>query len=73
MFFIIHRYMIVEIKTSIHVSLYNNTTVYCKIIIIRWIFNFVYFVGSAIQEIKIPTKIIFIYFSNIAYELKSIN
>jgi len=32
---------------------------YCKIIFIRWTFNFIVFVSKAIQEFKIPT--IYIY------------
>ena len=32
---------------------------YCQIIFIRWTFNFVFLVGRAIHEIKIPTKLLF--------------
>jgi len=30
--------------------------IYCELILIWWTFNFVYFVGRAIYEFKIPTK-----------------
>jgi len=31
-------------------------SIYCEIIYFRWIFNFVYFMGRAIHEVKIPMK-----------------
>ena len=45
---------------------------YSEIIYIGWTFNFMYFLGSAIHEFKIPIKFL-IHFSNIAYNLKSMN
>ena len=41
-------------------KLYEVFTVnYCEIYFIRWIFNFVFFMGRAIHEFKIPTKYLF--------------
>ena len=45
---------------------------YCKIINIRWTFNFVHFVAKAIHKIRFPTKNI-IHSSNIAQNFISTN
>ena len=37
----------------------QNNVVYCETIYIRWTFNFVYFVGMAIHELRFRTKYIF--------------
>jgi len=47
-------------------------SIYSDIILIRWTFIFVYFVGRAIHKIWDPTKT-FIHFSYFAYYLESIN
>jgi len=72
----------ITVLKVIHV--YYTSFIFCEIIYIRWTFNFVYFVGRAIHEFKIRTKYLFIiiiiillyiivYYSNIAYNLKSKN
>ena len=38
------------------IVLLDKTFRYCEIINISWTFNFVYFVGRAIHEFKIPMK-----------------
>jgi len=59
------------LKTPSQLNIWYRKNRYCEFIYIRCIFNFVYFVGRAIHEFKIPTK----YFltSKSAYNLKSMN
>ena len=37
----------------------SNNLKYCEIILIRWTFNFMYFVDKTIHEFNIPMKYLF--------------
>ena len=58
--------MACEVLESGNTSTEFRIMLYCKIIFIRWTFNFVSFVDSAING-NVETNKIFIYFSYIVY------